>query len=355
MNDYGEVIKLPYESKNIYESLKKIFKYDKVKDVSLISLNEEDNLFILNVKRLFLNFKVTVKINKIEKKYSEIYVYSETWFPISLKLNIKNVKSIFKIVFEELNKLEKLKDEKDFEIKIINNKDSKKSFYNFVSVTFINFAVLITLFLLMNKNSTSPTKETWGYYVIALFLAPIFTLLYRMFRYFSYKRKCKIRKIRIKLMIYDLIEKEEKAKESEVNEVKESKITKEVIKKENIIINTKKINDYKVKGIDYVKRVKKEKPKLFWVITVSLGILILWSISKGLKDPCAFNVEMGGYHVTDISWCRTDKRINMVPEGYEGKVAVDDFVYCQYGTPDVSYGWAEGYVYKACAIKKGWK
>jgi Ca2+-binding RTX toxin-like protein len=66
-------------------------------------------------------------------------------------------------------------------------------------------------------------------------------------------------------------------------------------------------------------------------------------------DPCEFNVTMGGLHVTYVDWCRTDYKIsqNTLPSGFG--VDVDDFIYCMYGTTDNSYGWAEGYVYKACA------
>lgn len=73
--------------------------------------------------------------------------------------------------------------------------------------------------------------------------------------------------------------------------------------------------------------------------------------NSNTTDACAFNVTMGGLHVTSVDWCRTDYKIseNTLPSGFD--VDVDDFIYCMYGTTDNSYGWAEGYVYKACANK----
>jgi uncharacterized membrane protein YciS (DUF1049 family) len=351
MNEYGEIISLPYKAIDLYEPLKRLLKYDKLKSMVLKKLDEQNKSFDLVTKKgLFIAERVNIKIEEITKFNVKIRVCSKSSLimPFDFGRNRKNVKKIINIIFDELKNCEKSKDD-DFSIEIIKTYKFSKSLLQFILAGIVFYLLWSWFFLVTGAfDNTENDKLTTTAFTLGFIITPIIYKIFRVIRLRSYNRR---RVYKIKQSLYNLIE-------GKTNNLKEEKIAKEVIQnkinndnKEDVV---NKVGIYLKKGIDYAKETKKQKPLIFWGITFAIGAYLTWLVFGGVSDPCAFNVKMGGFHVTDISWCRTDYKISShsLPSGFN--VTSDDFVYCQYGTPDTSYGWAEGYVYKKCAIKKGW-
>ncbi len=353
MNDYGEIIKLPYEINDIYEPLKKLLKYDKIKPMILQKEDGETKTFDLTAKRnLLFNEKVSIRITELEKGITEVKVYSKSKFfvPFDFGKNKRNVKIIINKILKELSNCENVSD--DFSIEVMKTYKFSKGFLHFIISVILFYYPLSWLMSLMHITTNIATDARIAG---TIFFSLIITIIYKILRLIKRMRYKHKRMKRIKSMLYDLIE----GKAKNENNISKSKNTINAIKNNQFQKIKSKATPYLKTSVDYIKKIKKEKPKVFWTGTIAISGVFLWSIFGGLsnilKDPCAFNVEMGGYEVTGIDWCRTDLIMdsNRLPEGFN--VESKDFVYCKYDTTSTSNGWSEGYVYKACAIKKGWK
>lgn len=280
MNDYGEIIKLPYKVEDIYELLKKLLKYDKIRHISLKTVDDENKNFDVVFKTILKKAKVNIKLTELEKGVTELSIYAETNRPIDFNGNRKVVKKLVNIIFKGLEECTKTSND-DFSVSIIKKKNGFKSFLNFIAIAFLAFLVFYFIFLSIDSvasRSGGNAENKWVFIVVAIFFGLVYSILYKIVRIIKRRRYSKNRVTKIKKMLYHLIE--EKAVKKNINSNSGSN---EVIKKIGIIPT--KVKPYIDKGINYIKKTKKEKPKIFWTVTISLGALVTWGIVGTFTSP----------------------------------------------------------------------
>ena len=279
MNDYGEIIKLPYKIETIYEPLKKLLKYDKIKPMILQNEDEKNKSFDLIAKgKLIFNEKVNIKITEIEKEMTEIKVYSKSKFlvPFDFGKNKRNVRIMVNAILKELSNYRNTSD--DFSIEFMKTYKFSKGFLHFI-ISSIIFYYLWSWFLALTHIISNMEAEAAITMVISFTLFT--TIIYKILRIIKIKKYRTKRKTKMKSMLYDLIE--GKAKES--NNISRSQDIKNETKNNQYQKIKNKINPYLNKSIDYIKKTKKEKPKVFWAFTISICVIISWVILNPLFTP----------------------------------------------------------------------
>lgn len=361
MNDYGEIVKISCNKNEIFRVLEKLLKNNELKKATLINIDEENQSFDFIVKNIIIgNSKISVTLKDIKKELTEIKIisFASYFVPFDFDCNKDNVKWIIDNILGKLVEEDKLKNTNDVSVEIIKIKNSTKRFVNFLLLLIGFFLGWAILPIFINLSQNGKIYLDYDSRITCIFFAIITTIIYSLIKFFAKKGYSQKRTAKIKEKIKNL---QEKKISDEI--AKKEVIKSKEVKNVDIKLITKKVQPHFDKGIDYLKKLKKDKPKQFWGGVIALSILLGWTVFGGgstvLGNPCDFNVKIGGYRVTDISWCRSDIKIDerrikdQIPAKF--KVTPDDFVYCKYGTPDVYNGWAEGFVYKKCAIKMGWK
>lgn len=355
MNNYGEIIRLPYKVENVFEILKKLLKYNRMKAMTLERIDEENKTFDLIAKRFRSKEKVNIKIVEIKKGFVEIKVYSKSTFfegGGSLGKNNKNVKLIVDFVLKELKNCDK-SDIDDFSFEVEENNSPIKKIFQFVRLGLLAVAILYISLLLLSLISsfneygelsvyTLVPWEKYYYFYWYLFFAFVIAGSCGVVINKGYKQR---RTHEVKENVYCLIEKNKNNVENDSN-----------------IINNNGINQtksYLNKAIDYAKKVKIGKQKGFLPVAIIGSIFLVWAlwsifsggISKIGKDPCDINYEATGLSIDHVDWCRTDWHGNAtekLPYGLDN----NDFIWCSFWNDGNWIG--DGPVYIECAKELGW-
>lgn len=288
MNDYGEIIKLPYKFEDINGLLKKLTKYDKIKPLTLSKFDEETNTFILVGKKP-KKLIISIKVEQLEKGYTKVEVTSKTKGNIFRKQK-KIVKNIVNIIFKELENCEITKGNDDFEIEIVKIKNTKKRIRAIILLLLLFYIIFRIIFIIAIEDYyyTMFLKDFWYYPKLQLMWSIITTTLLLII--FKSKNKSSDRKriTKLKGVLYNLIEGKDE-KERVNNNFSNQKTS----------IIPEKIKPYIDKGIDYVKKTKKEKPKVFWTAAISVGVLATWGIVGAFTGTThiegVFVQQRGGY------------------------------------------------------------
>lgn len=278
MNDYGEIIRLPYKVEDIYKSLKKLLKYDKIRHVSLQTADDGNREFKLVFKTILKKSKVNIKLIELENGLSELSIYSETNYPIDFNGNRQIVKKLVNIILKELEECIKTSND-DFSVSIIQKKNSFKSFINFIAIAFLAFLIFYFIFMSIDSvASRSEDDNKWVFMVAAIFFGLVYSVLYKIVRIFTRKMYGKKRVTKIKRMLYHLIEE---------NTTKKNIDSKSLTNKntQKILPIPSKVNPYINESINYIKKIKTEKPKVFWTIAITIGALVTWSIINTFSIP----------------------------------------------------------------------
>ncbi len=292
MNDYGEIIKLPYKVGDVIELLRKLTKYDKIKPLTLLEFDEKSNTFHLvgdKPKKL----KINIKVEEVENGCTKIEITSKTKGFIFTK-DKKVVKRIINTILTELENYNRIKDNDDFLVEVIKIKNTfKKNMGRFLLFLLL---VIILIFITIIMNSIYNYVEYYvsisladSLSVLFWFLIIIFIVLYPIL----IKKKGKVsnrkRIAELKSKLCDLIEGKDENK----------KITNSISSNQKTSIIPEKIKPYIDKGIDYIKKTKQEKPKVFWTVAISFGALVTWGIVGTFTGTThiegVFVQQRGGY------------------------------------------------------------
>ncbi len=271
MNDYGELLKLPYKKEDISEPLKKLIKYDKIKPFILETEDKENNTFYLVGRKFITKLKVSIRIKELEKGYTEVEIIAKSNH-IDFGNCEKTVRTIVNIIFKELENCEYAKNDKDFSIEILQIKNKTKKIRSIVGLIVLFYMLYRFIFSLTMDDYyvTMYIKDFWHYPRLQFIWSIISTFIFIMLSNFRYKRYSRKRIIKIKSKLYNLLEHKNIKKNEADNKPKELR--------KGIDALIMKGKPYINKGIDFIKRTKKEKPKVFWTVSISLGILLTWGI-----------------------------------------------------------------------------
>lgn len=282
MNDYGEIIKLPYKVEDIYKVVKKLLKYDKIRHISLQNADDENREFNLVFKTIFKKSKINIKLIELENEVAELSLYSSSNSPIDFNGNRQIIKKIVSIIFKELEECTKTSSD-DFSVSIIQKMNSFKSFINFIAIAFLAFLVFYFIFISIDSiASRNDDDNKWVFIVMAIFFGLVYSILYKIVRIFKRKMYCKKRITKIKRMLYHLIEDNSKKRYIDSKSLA-NKTTKK------ISVMPSKVNSYIDRGINYIKKTKNEKPKVFWMTAVTISVIVTWSMIKIISSPTHIN------------------------------------------------------------------
>jgi hypothetical protein len=351
MDDYEEIIGLPYKSEDIYELFKKSLESGEIKHIIKQETNEKEKSFDLIVKKGKFRANVKVEIDEIKTKYTKITVSSKL---TSLNLdpfgnNKRNVKTVIDLVLKELGNYEK--DNDDFSFQVVEKNSSLKDIIAFLG-TGIFFAMILFIII-------------WFFNIFSNFIENGITLLNFFHSSAFWNNSYFLWSLLIVFVISGILRVafDKGYKERRTDEINQTinQFTKRNKNNYNSSADTilNKPNPNLSRYMNYVGKFKEEKPKIFWSITIAISIFLLWSLfsifSGGSsligKDPCDINYEATGIEIEKIDWCRTDKHGNFtktLPYGLDN----NDFIWCRFKSHGVWLG--DGPVYKRCAIKLGW-
>ncbi len=279
MNDYGEIISLPYKIEEIYEPLKKLLKYEKIKHMYLQDFDDENKILNVISKPFLRKLKITIKLNEIKNGLTEINIYSESNVPIDFNANRRVVRKLVNVIFKELEECSKT-DNGDISVSIIKKKNRFKSIFNFITVAFLAFLVLYCIISAIDSVASlrSGNENNEALIAAAIFFGIVYAIIYKIVRLIKRKRYSRKRITNIKRMLYHLIEEKDVKKK-----VSSNFETNDIIKKIGVIPDKTKL--YIDKGISYIKKTKEEKPKVFWTFTILIGIIVTWIIIGPIFGP----------------------------------------------------------------------
>ncbi|HOP65739.1 MAG TPA: hypothetical protein PLX66_01775 [Bacilli bacterium] len=293
MNDYGEIIKLPYKVGDVIELLRKLTKYDKIKPLTLLEFDEKSNTFHLvgdNLKKL----KINIKVEEVENGCTKIEITSKTKGFIFTK-DKKVVKRIVNTILTELENYNRIKDNDDFSVEVIKIKNTfKKNMGRFLLFLLL---VIILIFITIIMNSIYNYVEYYvsisladSLSVLFWFLIIIFIVLYPIL----IKKKGKVsnrkRIAELKSKLCDLIEgaKNKKAIDNSLNQ-DDSK------KSQNNKINSNKV-------LNYVENLTPDKLKktMLWFFSICVGVAIIIATTLALSNSSTqiegtFVQQLDGY------------------------------------------------------------
>jgi hypothetical protein len=359
MNFYEEILKLPYSADDIFELLNKLLKYDMIKNVVLEEVNEENKSFVMTFKKKRVKSNINIEIKKVNKGFTEVKVRSEhkkifVYFATVEVINYKNVKMLIDIILKELSICKKTLETDDFEFKIAETENLKKDIMKtHIILALIFFMLLIPLilyFIINQENYNSNSNSLTFISIIAVFIYMLIFIFIGMSRCKNLD-KYKVRRTQqIKKILYNLIIDKNSNSSNTGDKIILNNIENEIIDGSESYLN---------KGVNYIKKIKTEKPKAF-LLSVIIGsvflVWALWSIFSGDifmigKDPCDINYEATGLSIDHVDWCRTDWHGNAtekLPYGLDN----NDFIWCSFWNDGNWIG--DGPVYIECAKELGW-
>lgn len=289
MNDYGELLKLPYKESDILDPLKKLVKYDKIKPYTLERFDEETNTFNLVGRKRLIKVRLSIRVKEFEKGYTEIEVIAKTKTTEN-GICKREVRNIVDIIFRELESCEKTKDNDDFSVEILKIKNNAKFVKTILYLILMSYLFYRILFSLVAKDYyTYMVDDLWHYPRLQLIWAIITTGFIMFISKITYKGRVKKRIAKIKSQLFKLIENKDVKKN--LSEESEDKNIKNEVK--NL---TNKAKPYIKKGIDFIKKTREKNPKMFWTFTISIGIIVTWIIIGPIFNP----IKLEGEYVQDL-------------------------------------------------------
>ncbi len=271
MNDYGELLKLPYSENDILEPLKKLIKYDKIKPFSLEKTEANDNIFHLVGRKFLVKAKVSIQVKELEKGLTKVEVISKSRVCL-ISVNKKIVKEIVNLILKELENCDKTSD--NFEVEILNIKNTSKKVRGIIALLVLFYFIYSILFSFSEDYKINVAIDAGFYLRLQLLFSVITTFVFLFISKFKSKSYIRKRSAKIKSTLYNLLEKKvSKTKKTTVSETKSTNPTTKLLEQAKPNIN---------KGLSFIKKIKTEKPKLFWLVTISFGALLTYLIISSM-------------------------------------------------------------------------
>ncbi|NCC70898.1 hypothetical protein EOM09_04920 [bacterium] len=258
-------------TEEIYKSFRELSKFEKIKSFKLVSIDDDTKTIKLTTKVLLNKMNISVVFRDVSNDEMELEVISKS-NKFSFIGNRNSVKKIVNLLLKLFKDISNPFEDEEFDIGILEVKNKLKSILYYFCL-FIIFAFLVRLFIVLVDDNyyMNIIDDPFHYFYTVL----IFTIILLIGAVFMSKKRIKRysekRTTELKNIFYELFKGSKKSSVSKdkdvVSDTKEkTKFEKEEVKK------------YLDKGMSYLKKLKEEKPKVFWGFTFFFSFVFLWAI-----------------------------------------------------------------------------